>query len=78
VARLLHQMDYSLRVNYKILPMDSSPDRDEQYDYISRLRSHFQHQHLPIISMDTNKRELVGDFKNPGTRWDRSPNLCQK
>jgi hypothetical protein len=75
VARLLHQMDYSLRVNHKMLPTDSSPDRDEQFDYISRLRNRFQRQHLPIISVDTKKRELVGNFKNPGTRWDRSPLL---
>jgi hypothetical protein len=75
VARLLHQMDYSLRVNHKMIPTDASPDRDQQFDHISRLRTHFQRQHLPIISVDTKKRELVGNFKNPGTRWDRSPIL---
>jgi hypothetical protein len=68
-------MDYSLHVNHKVLPTDSSPDRDQQFGYISRLRARFQRQHLPIISVDTKKRELVGNFKNPGTRWDRSPIL---
>jgi hypothetical protein len=75
VARLLHQMNYSLRVNHKMLPTDSSPDRDQQFDYISQLRTHFQRRNHPIISVDTKKRELVGNFKNPGTRWDRSPVL---
>jgi hypothetical protein len=75
VARLLHQMDYSLRVNHKMLATDSSPDRDQQFEYISELRTRFQRQHHPIISVDSKKRELVGNFKNSGTRWDRSPIL---
>jgi hypothetical protein len=75
VARLLHQMNYSLRVNRKMLPTDSSPDRDEQFDYIAQLRTGFQRRNHPIISVDTKKRELVGNFKNPGTRWERSPTL---
>ena len=75
VARLLHQMNYSLRVNHKKLSTDSSPDRDLQFEYISTLRSRFQRRGYPIISVDTNKRELVGNFKNPGARWDRSPRL---
>ena len=73
VARLLHGMNYSLRVNRKQLATDSSPDRDHQFDYISSLRNRFQRQGLPIISVDTKKRELVGNFKNSGVKWDRSP-----
>jgi hypothetical protein len=75
VSRLLHQMGYSLHVNRKMLPTDSSPDRNEQFEYISELRTSFQRRHHPIISVDTKKRELVGNFKNPGTRWGRSPIL---
>jgi hypothetical protein len=75
VARLLHQMGYSLRVNHKMLPADSSPDREQQFEYISTLRTRFQNRRHPIISVDTKKRELVGNFKNQGTRWDRSPIL---
>ena len=75
VGRILHDLDYSLRVNHKKLSTDSSPDRDLQFDYISTLRDRFQHSRLPIISVDTKKRELVGNFKNPGTRWDRSATL---
>jgi hypothetical protein len=73
VARLLPQLDYSLRANHKQLATDSSRDRHQQFDYIARLRTRFQCQGLPIISVDTKKRELVGNFKNPGRRWEASP-----
>ena len=75
VARLLEQMGYALRVNQKQLATDTSPDRNAQFLYISDLRDRFQRQGLPIISVDTKKRELVGAFKNPGARWDRVPRL---
>jgi hypothetical protein len=75
VARLLHQMGYSLRVNRKKLSTDHSPDRNDQFLYLSDLRQRFQRRGLPIISVDTKKRELVGNFKNPGARWDLSPRL---
>ncbi len=75
VARLLHQMGYSLRVNHKKLSTDHSPDRNDQFLYLGDLRDRFQRRGLPIISVDTKKRELVGDFKNPGVRWDLSPRL---
>jgi len=75
VARLLHQMGYSLRVNHKKLAADVSPDRNDQFLYLSDLRQRFQRRGLPIISVDTKKRELVGNFKNPGARWDLSPRL---
>jgi len=69
VARLLHQMGYSLRVNHKQIPTDFSPDRNQQFLYISDLRHRFQRRHQPIVSIDTKKRELVGNFKNSGKRW---------
>jgi len=75
VARLLHQMGYSLRVNHRKLSTDFSPDRNDQFLYLSDLRQRFQRRGLPIISVDTKKRELVGNFKNPGARWDLSPRL---
>jgi len=75
VARLLHQMGYSLRVNHKKLATDFTPDRNDQFLYLTDLRHHFQSRGLPIISVDTKKRELVGNFKNPGSRWDQSPRL---
>ena len=75
VTRLLHKMGYSLRVNHKKLSTDSSPHRDEQFLYLTDLRDRFRRLGLPIISVDTKKRELVGAFSNPGTRWDLSPRL---
>ena len=73
VARLLHRMNYTLRVNHKELASTSSADRDQQFEYICALRTRFARQRLPMISVDTKKRELVGNFKNPGAKWDRSP-----
>jgi hypothetical protein len=66
-------MDFSLRVNRKAIATDSSPDRDQQFRYISSLRTRFERQGIPIISVDTKKRELVGNFKNNGAKWDRTP-----
>jgi Rhodopirellula transposase DDE domain len=73
VARLLHQMGYSLRVNLKQIATAVSPDRNLQFEYLSALRGHFQQRHLPIVSVDSKKRELLGNFKNPGRRWECAP-----
>lgn len=73
VARLLHQMGYSLRVNHKQVATTISPDRNLQFEYLAELRVRFGRRHLPIISVDSKKRELVGNFKNPGRRWECSP-----
>jgi len=68
-------MDFSLRVNRKQIATNSTPYRDQQFQYISSLRTRFQRQGLPIISVDSKKRELIGNFKNPGAKWDRAPLL---
>ena len=73
VARLLHKMGYSLHVNHKKLSTDFSPHRDKQFLYLTDLRQWFQRRRLPIISVDTKKRELVGNFRNPGASWELSP-----
>jgi hypothetical protein len=73
VARLLDQMGYSLRVNHKQISTSHSPHRNLQFEYLADLRYRFQRRHLPIISVDTKKRELVGNFRNPGRRWECSP-----
>ena len=66
VAELLHEMDYSLQANRKTLEGSSHPDRDAQFHHISgRIRA-FQAERQPVISVDTKKKELVGDFKNNG------------
>jgi hypothetical protein len=66
-------MGYSLRINSKQLATDSSPDRNLQFDYIADLRDRFRRRHMPIISVDTKKRELVGNFRNSGATWLVSP-----
>jgi len=68
-------MDFSLRVNRKQIATNSSPYRDQQFQHICSLRTRFQRQGLPIISVDTKKREMIGNFKNAGAKWDRSPVL---
>ena len=66
VAELLHQMDYSLQANRKTVEGSSHPDRDAQFHHISDKIREFQIDHQPVISVDTKKKELVGDFKNSG------------
>src|SRR3989442_14895475 len=63
-------MGYSLRVNQKQISTSSSPNRNLQFEYLAELRYRFQRRHLPIVSVDSKKRELVGNFKNPGRRWE--------
>jgi transposase len=66
VAELLHEMDYSLQANRKTLEGSSHPDRDAQFHHISGKSREFQADRQPVISVDTKKKELVGDFKNNG------------
>jgi hypothetical protein len=66
-------MDFSLRVHRKAFATDSSPDRDQQFRYLSSLRTRFERQGLPMISVDSKKRELVGNLKNNGVKWARAP-----
>jgi hypothetical protein len=73
VARLLHQMGYSLRVNQKQISTSSTPHRNLQFEYLAHLRHRFRQRHLPMVSVDSKKRELVGNFKNPGRRWGGAP-----
>ena len=73
VGRLLKELGYSLRVNHKKLSHGSGPQRDEQFQYIGEMRDRFSKRGLPIISVDTKKKELVGTFKNNGTVWSQTP-----
>ena len=73
VARILHGLGYRLRVNHKRVATGSGPDRDQQFIHISEQRTRFAQCDLPIVSIDTKKRELVGNFKNPGRGWTKTP-----
>jgi len=75
VAKLLKKMGFSLRVNHKKLSGVSPKERDAQFTCIAELRESFASQGLPIISIDSKKRELVGRFKNHGKSWERQPVL---
>jgi hypothetical protein len=69
VARLLKQAGYSLQANRKTREGSSHPDRNAQFEYINKQVSAFQRRNQPVISVDTKKKELVGEFKNPGQEW---------
>jgi hypothetical protein len=69
VADLLHEMGYSLQANRKVIEGASHPDRDSQFLYINRLVKDFQKRGQPVISVDTKKKELVGNFRNAGREW---------
>lgn len=66
VAELLHEMDYSLQANRKTLEGESHPDRNAQFEFINQKVKDLQSMEQPVISVDTKKKELVGDFKNGG------------
>jgi hypothetical protein len=69
ISRLLQGRDYSLRVNHKRVAGKQSPHRDEQFRYIVRWRQAYLHRGWPVISVDTKKSELIGNFKQPGKEW---------
>jgi hypothetical protein len=69
VAALLREAGYSLQANRKTREGDSHPDRNAQFEYINEQVLRFQNRHQPVISVDTKKKELVGDFRNGGREW---------
>ncbi len=74
ISRLLKQHDYALRVNAKEKEAGSQhPDRDTQFHYIETQKQAFAAARCPIISVDTKKKELIGDFKNAGQVWCQQP-----
>lgn len=72
VARVLHDQKFSLRTNRKRLARTSDPQRDRQFHYLTRGRRWYLTRGLPAISVDTKKKEWVGNFKNPGRCWRRN------
>ena len=69
VAELLCLAGYSLHANRKTRECPSHPDRDAQFRFINDQVRRFQAGRRPVISVDTKKKELVGDFKNAGKAW---------
>jgi len=73
VADLLRDMDYRLRVNVKRLTGPYHRDRDLQFGYLESMVAVFRAEGWPILSVDTKKKELVGNFDQSGTTWLREP-----
>lgn len=73
LSRLLYELGYRLRVNEKSVAGPPHPDRDPQFLYLQEQLVDFLDADLPVISVDTKKKELVGNFKQPGRKWERKP-----
>ncbi len=69
VAILLHKAGYSLQANRKAREGLDHPDRNAQFEYINASVARVLTRDQPAISVDTKKKELVGDFKNGGSEW---------
>jgi len=69
VAKLLRSLGYSLQANLKTREGASHPDRDRQFRHIGERVSEAIAAGQPVVSVDTKKKELVGDFKNGGREW---------
>ncbi len=82
VGRILKQLDFSLKTNSKKISNGGKPvikedeeKRDQQFKYINRIRQIFCKKNMSAISGDSKKKELIGNFKNPGTRYKRMADL---
>lgn len=69
VSRLWHALDYSLQATRKTREGSAHPDRNTQFEYINAQVRAFQERGQPVVSIDTKKKELVGDFCNTGREW---------
>src|SRR5437867_6515238 len=72
VRRLLDRLGYALHANRKSVSIPHR-QRDQQFHCIAQRKKRFQRRALPIISVDSKKRELVGNFKNSGRVWSLEP-----
>lgn len=73
IRRLLKQLNYSLKANRKSVATTRHQERDLQFRYIQRIRQRFMQAGHPVISTDSKKKELIGNFKNPGRGWNQKP-----
>jgi hypothetical protein len=69
VALLLHHLGYTLQANRKTREITSHPDRNAQFEFINARVLAYQKRGQPVVSVDTKKKELIGDFKNGGAEW---------
>ncbi|MCL5996799.1 MAG: ISAzo13 family transposase [Chloroflexi bacterium] len=73
VRRLLRRLKYAPRANRKRLSQKQDADRDRQMRYIARIRHAYERAGKPVISVDTKKKELIGNFRNAGCTWRQAP-----
>ena len=69
VVRLLGELEYSLQANRKTIEGKQHKDRDAQFQHITDTVEQFQQRQQPVISVDSKKKELIGNYKNPGQEW---------
>jgi hypothetical protein len=70
IGNILKELGYSLQMNKKCLPVgEPNPDRNEQFEYINNKSKRFIAYGEPVISVDTKKKELIGNFKNKGAEY---------
>ena len=69
VLRLLHELGYSLQANAKVTEGRQHADRDAQFRYLNDMAVAFTDDGQPVISVDTKKKELIGDYANGGAEW---------
>jgi len=69
VGRLLHELGYSLQSMRKTREGNSHPQRNAQFEHIKTVAEDCLQRNQPVISVDTKKKELVGEFKNAGREW---------
>jgi hypothetical protein len=74
VGRIIKQLGYSLQANVKSKENGSSTERDSQFRYINEQVKIFEKKDMPVISVDTKKKELVGNFKNNGIKYQKKGN----
>ncbi|MDH4466563.1 MAG: ISAzo13 family transposase [Bacteriovoracaceae bacterium] len=74
VAVILGELEYSLKGNKKTKEGEDHPDRNEQFLYINKMAKTFLAKKNPAISVDTKKKELVGNYKNGGKEWSKKGN----
>jgi transposase len=69
VAHLLKKLGYLLQSNRKVQEGGLQPNRDSQFMYINKMIGEYQARKMPVLSVDTKKKELIGNFKNAGQEW---------
>jgi hypothetical protein len=72
IAEILKEMGYSLQSNMKVNEGGKHPDRNKQFEYINSLSKQYLSLNEPVISVDTKKKELIGNFRNAGKEWHKS------